>query len=107
MNCMIHKYITSICRNNINFDTYRKINTVFISCYDVLTTHVFMTKFSSQLYHKNSLHTTKVRFKEIKSNLKLFENQNNYSSVQLKKRPKKRKSLSSYEEINTVSKYIF
>lgn len=60
-----------------------------------------MTKFSSQLYHKNSLHTTKVRFKEIKSNLKLFENQNNYSSVQLKKRPKKRKSLSTNEEINT------
>lgn len=107
MNCMIYRYITSICRSNINFDTYRKINTIFTSCNDALTTHVFMTKFSLQLYHKNLLHTTKVRFKEIKSNLKLFENQNNYSSVQLKKRPKKRKSLSTYEEINTVSKNIF
>ncbi|XP_020718392.2 required for meiotic nuclear division protein 1 homolog isoform X3 [Bombus terrestris] len=104
MNYTIQKFIILTCRNNINFNITRKINTVCTSYYHALTTRVFMTKFSLQLHHNNLLYTTKAQFQKDKSNLKLLTNKdpNNYSSVQMKKRTKKRTAVSTNDEMNTA-----
>lgn len=60
-----------------------------------------MTKFSWQINHKKLSHNTSVRFQNVKSSLKLNEQTGeaqNYPGGQLKKRPKKRKSISTEEE---------
>ncbi|XP_071865118.1 glutathione synthetase isoform X1 [Bombus fervidus] len=104
MNYTIQRFVILTCRSNINFNISRKINTVFTSYNHALTTRVFMTKFSLQLHHNNLLHTTKVQFQKDKSNLKLLTNKdaNNYSSVQMKKRTKKRTAVSTNDEISTA-----
>lgn len=55
------------------------------------------------------LYTTKAQFQKDKSNLKLLTNKdpNNYSSVQMKKRTKKRTAVSTNDEMNTVSNYNY
>lgn len=109
MNYTIQRFIILTCRSNINFNISRKINTVFTSYNHVLTTRVFMTKLSLQLRYNNLLYTTKVQFEKDKSNLKLLTNKgaNNYSSVQMKKRTKKRTAVSTNDEMSTVSNYNY
>lgn len=108
MNYTIQRFIILTCRNNINFNISRKINTVLASYNHALTTRVFMTKFNLQLHHNNLLYTTKVQFQKDKSNLKLLTNKDgNYSSVQMKQRTKKRTAISTNDEMSTVSNYNY
>ncbi|XP_060820349.1 glutathione synthetase-like [Bombus pascuorum] len=104
MNYTIQRLVILTCRSNINFNIFRKINTVFTSYNHALTTRVFMTKFSLKLHHNNLLYTTKVQFEKDNSNLKLLTNKdaNNYSSVQMKKRTKKRTAVSTNDETSTA-----
>ncbi|XP_068972865.1 required for meiotic nuclear division protein 1 homolog [Bombus flavifrons] len=104
MNYTIQRFIILTCRSNINFNISRKINTVFTSYNHALTTRVFMTKLGLQLRYNNLLYSTKVQFEKDKSNLELLTDKsaNNYSSVQMKKRTKKRTAVSTNDEMSTA-----
>ena len=100
----IQRCIFLTCKNNINVNICKKFSTV-ISANKVLIERVLITKSSLKFNYKNLLHTGTIAFniekplnkpKEIKN-----KSDNGYSAVQLKKRPKKRKSLST--DIGTVN----
>lgn len=100
----IQRCIFLTCKNNVNVNVCKKFSTV-ISFNKVLIERVVITKSSLQFNYKNLLHTGAIAFnvekpvnnvKEIKS-----KSDNSYSAVQLKKRPKKRKSLST--DVGTVN----
>ncbi|CAL7948957.1 unnamed protein product [Xylocopa violacea] len=97
----VQRCVTLMCKKNISFDIFGKINTISISCDHVLTKRILMTKFSLWGNHNNTLHTTRVLFEQTKSSSKIAGNKSekNYAAAsQLKKRPKKRKSLSTDEK---------
>lgn len=104
MNCTIQQCVTLTCRNSINFDVYRRLNTALICCERVLTKRILTTKFSLQLNNNSSLHTNGILSKQINSSLNLLKekNETNYAAVQLKKRPKKRKTVAPEEKSSTA-----
>lgn len=109
MNYTMQRCITLTCRSNINFDVCRKFTTTLVSCNRILTRCAVTPKWNLQLNQINSLYSTSTstQFECAESNLKTVAKKcdNNYSAVQLKKRPKKRKSLSTDEENTSVSNY--
>lgn len=93
---LIQRCILLTCKNNINLKVYKKVSS--ISCDKVFTERVLITKPNVQLNQKN-FHTSALQFNIETSlnNTKELKNkkETNYQPTQLKKRPKKRKSLST------------
>ncbi|XP_076388660.1 required for meiotic nuclear division protein 1 homolog [Megachile rotundata] len=99
----IQRCIILTCKSNINFSVCKKFST--ISFNKVFTERVLITKSNLQLNQKN-LYTSALQFntealfnkpQELKN-----KKENNYPVTHLKKRPKKRKSLSA-DKGNTES----
>ncbi|CAK9796534.1 hypothetical protein ANTPLA_LOCUS855 [Anthophora plagiata] len=99
MNYTIQRCVALTCRRNVNVDVSRKFSTNFVLFEHVLTKRILVTK--SRVNCNNLLYCTNVQFNESKpdTNSLLQKIENNYSVGQLKKRPKKRKSLSTDKAI--------
>ncbi|CAK9832830.1 hypothetical protein ANTRET_LOCUS9609 [Anthophora retusa] len=95
MNYTIQRCVTLTCKRNVNFDVSRKFSTNFVLLERVLMKRILVTK--SPVKCNNFLYCTKVQFNESKPDTSSLTQkiENNYSAGQLKKRPKKRKSLST------------
>ncbi|XP_076640126.1 uncharacterized protein LOC143351920 [Colletes latitarsis] len=96
----IQKCILLKCK--INFNMCRQFHTTLILCHKVLIKPNLVKKLNLQYNHKNLVSATKFQYENIKSSLKVLAvNDNNaYSALQLKKRPKKRQKPFSSNEDN-------
>lgn len=103
---VIQRCILSTSKGNVCFNVYKKISTGLISYDKTLIKPALFAKVNLQFNRHDLLHTNKVQYEKAQSNPKLVvdKKESNYSSIPLKKRPKKRtNSLSDKQEPVGVS----
>ncbi|XP_076231534.1 required for meiotic nuclear division protein 1 homolog isoform X2 [Calliopsis andreniformis] len=97
---IIQRCILLIGKGNINFNVCRKLSNKLTSYENTLIKSAVFAKINFQYNRYNQLHTKKAQCEKVASDSKsdTCEKESNYSSIPLKKRPKKRQNSISNNE---------